>query len=289
MIDALGHDSRSEYVEIFWLPMIGPSCTLAARRLPAWLDAEPAGFKVSVSCLASSLGLGSALGRNAPVNRTLGRLVEFGIARIDGKAFAVRRLFPPLAARQITRIPDHLAELHASQLEGTTTVAAAMAVFVAGHRPTRLITNDPGAAAAVLGITVTAGGAVPSTPVIEQLELSTDPSDDGAITVMDAGRIEQLPGPEERTITVAVVRGPCYLALRPLVGAGGPQPDGIVLVREPGRSLTATDVEDVTGVPVFATVDVSPIVARTIDAGLLVARLRHLDEPARPQPARMAL
>ena len=102
-----------------------------------------------------------------------------------------------------------------------------------------------------------------------------------AFTVMDAGRIEQLPGPEERTITVAVVRGPCYLALRPLVGAGGPQPDGIVLVREPGRSLTATDVEDVTGVPVFATVDVSPIVARTIDAGLLVVRLDHLDEPAR--------
>ena len=42
--------------------------------------------------------------------------------------------------------------------------------------------------------------------------------------------------------------------------------------------MTATDVEDVTGVPVFATVDVSPIVARTIDAGLLVARLHHLDE-----------
>ena len=71
--------------------------------------------------------------------------------------------------------------------------------------------------------------------------------------------------------------------------------------------MTATDVEDVTGVPVFVTVDVSPIVARTIDAGLLVARLHHLDEftalrrwttrqlttnrqrPARPQPARTAL
>ena len=107
--------------EVFWLPMIGPSCTLAARLLAAWLDAEPAGFKVSVSCLASSLGLGSGLGRNAPVNRTLGRLVDFGIARIDGKAFAVRRSFPPLAARQITRITDHLAELHASQLEAAGT------------------------------------------------------------------------------------------------------------------------------------------------------------------------
>ena len=30
--------------------------------------------------------------------------------------------------------------------QGTTTVAAAIAVVAAGHRPTRLITNDPGAA-----------------------------------------------------------------------------------------------------------------------------------------------
>ena len=64
VIDALGHDPRSEYVEIFWLPIIVPSCTLAARRLPAWLDAESSGFKVSVRYLASSLGLGSG-GRNS--------------------------------------------------------------------------------------------------------------------------------------------------------------------------------------------------------------------------------
>ena len=191
--------------------------------------------------------------------------------------------------------------------QGTTTVAAAIAVFAAGHRSTRLMTSDPGAAAAVLGVTVPAGRALLGTPVIERLELATDPVDDDAFTVVDAGRIEQFPASEVRVVTVAVVRGPCYLALRSLVGSGGPQPDGIVLVREPGRSLTATDVEDVTGVPVFVTVDVSPIVARTIDAGLFVARLHHLDEfnalrrwttrqltpnrqrPARPQPARTAL
>ena len=43
VVDALGQDPRSEYAEIFWLPVIGPSCTLAGRRLAAWLDAEPAG------------------------------------------------------------------------------------------------------------------------------------------------------------------------------------------------------------------------------------------------------
>ena len=113
--------------------------------------------------------------------------------------------------------------------QGTTTVAAAMAVFAAGHRPTRLMTSDPGAAAAVLGVTVPVGTALLGTPVIERLELATEPVDVDAFTVVDAGRIEQFPESEVRVVTVAVVRGPCYLALRCLVGAGGPQPDGIVL------------------------------------------------------------
>ena len=77
---------------------------------------------MSVSCLARSLGPG--WGRNAPMIRTLGRLVDFGMARIDGKAFAIRRSFPRLAASQIARLPDHLVELHAEHL-------------AAGHHPGR--------------------------------------------------------------------------------------------------------------------------------------------------------
>ena len=76
-----------------------------------------------------------------------------------------------------------------------------------------------------------------------------------------------------------MLRGPCYLALRSLL-RGQQSPDGIVLLAEPGRSLTARDVEDVTGVPVVARVAVSPTVARTIDAGLLVARLHRLRDLA---------
>ena len=71
-----------------------------------------------MSCLARSLGPG--WGRNAPMIRTLGRLVDFGMARIDGKAFAIRRSFPPLAARQLGRLPDHLVELHAAHLAAGT-------------------------------------------------------------------------------------------------------------------------------------------------------------------------
>jgi hypothetical protein len=64
----------------------------------------------------------------------------------------------------------------------------------------------------------------------------------------------------------------CYLALRRAV-AHPVRPDGVVLVAEPGRALTAIDVEAVLTAPVVAEIAIDPAVARTIDAGLLATRL----------------
>jgi hypothetical protein len=72
-------------------------------------------------------------------------------------------------------------------------------------------------------------------------------------------------------ISLLVVR-PCFLALRRAVAAPV-RPSGVVLVREPGRSLGRRDVEDALQVPVCAEVDLEPAVARAVDAGLLAARL----------------
>jgi hypothetical protein len=161
--------------------------------------------------------------------------------------------------------------------QGTSTVAAAIAVFAAGRRPTRLVSDEPAAMAALLGIATPAP--VGETVVVtDGLELGGS-TDLESFTVVDAGRARPLPA-MERAICLVVVRGPCYLALRHLVNAEGGLPDGIVLAKEAGRSLTAKDVSDVTGVPVVAQIDVTADVARTIDAGLLVARLHRLDELA---------
>lgn len=69
-----------------------------------------------------------------------------------------------------------------------------------------------------------------------------------------------------------LVTRPCFLSLRraltlPL------RPSEVVLLKEPGRALTRSDVEDCVGARVVAEVDVDPLVARAVDAGLLATRL----------------
>ncbi|MCB9371764.1 MAG: hypothetical protein H6518_03175 [Microthrixaceae bacterium] len=76
-----------------------------------------------------------------------------------------------------------------------------------------------------------------------------------------------------------LVTRPCYLALRraahlPL------RPSGVVLVNEPGRALTRTDVEDIVGATVRAEVALDPAVARAVDSGLLASRLPRTLERA---------
>jgi hypothetical protein len=113
VIDALGHDPRSSYVERFWLGILGPSTTWLLRALAAGLDASPDGFALDLPQMAQALGLGSRGGRHSPFVRALTRLCQFDLAeaRPDG-ALAVRRKVPPLNRRQVLRLPPSLAEAH---------------------------------------------------------------------------------------------------------------------------------------------------------------------------------
>jgi hypothetical protein len=73
------------------------------------------------------------------------------------------------------------------------------------------------------------------------------------------------------THSLLVLR-PCYLALRRAVSCPL-RPSAVVLVREEGRALRETDVEDALGVPVTAIVRVTAKVARTVDSGMLASHL----------------
>lgn len=87
------------------------------------------------------------------------------------------------------------------------------------------------------------------------------------------------PAPEGAALAIAaaatrsvLVTRPCFLALRRALAAPL-RPSEVVLVTEPGRSLTRRDVEDCLGAPVVAEVAHDPQVARAVDAGLLATRL----------------
>jgi hypothetical protein len=113
VIDALGFDPRSNYVEKYWLGVLGPSTTWLLRRLAADLEASPAGFELDLAETAYRLGLGARLGRDAPFVRALTRCVQFGMARHEGRdGLGVRRKLPPLNRRQLMRLPPSLQTEH---------------------------------------------------------------------------------------------------------------------------------------------------------------------------------
>ena len=125
VIDALGHDPRSHYVETYWLGILGPSTTWLLRRLVAGLDASPEGFDLPLAETARSLGLGDKGGRHSPFMRALTRLVQFDLAQAQGPVLAVRRKVPPLNRRQVARLPASLQEQHHQMVEADLRTPAA--------------------------------------------------------------------------------------------------------------------------------------------------------------------
>lgn len=96
----------------------------------------------------------------------------------------------------------------------------------------------------------------------------------GRVAVADCGPLSSdaaLTLASEASLSLLVIR-PCYLALRRALAAPI-RPSGVILVNEPHRSLRGSDIEDVLGVPVKATVPWDARIARVVDAGLLGQRI----------------
>jgi hypothetical protein len=102
--------------------------------------------------------------------------------------------------------------------------------------------------------------------------------------VVDAGVVDldspALPLVVEASRSLLVTRA-CYLGLHRALDLPA-VPSGVVLLREPGRTLGRDEVERVTQAPVVADIPVDPAVARAVDAGVLARRLpRALSRPLR--------
>src|SRR4051794_19937744 len=114
VLDDLGHDPRSSYVERFWLGVLGPSSVVFLRRLAAELEASPAGFELPLEETAKTLGLGMKGGRNSPFLRTISRCAQFHLVHLDdaNHTLLARRKLPPLTRGQVTRLPEPLQRQH---------------------------------------------------------------------------------------------------------------------------------------------------------------------------------
>lgn len=114
IVDDIGHDPRSPYVERFWLAILGPSTTFLLRYLVERLDSAPDGFELDLAECAASLGLGRLRAAGAAFPRTVARSCQFGAVRLPGgPVLEVRRRLPPLSARQLRRLPPTGQAAHA--------------------------------------------------------------------------------------------------------------------------------------------------------------------------------
>jgi hypothetical protein len=114
VIDQVGYDPRSRYVERFWLGILGPSATWLMRYLVDLLDHAPDGYPLDLDECATALGLGRYRGSNGAFARTIARCCQFGTSRLAGACtLEVRRRLPPLTRRQVNRLSPVLQAEHA--------------------------------------------------------------------------------------------------------------------------------------------------------------------------------
>ena len=119
-----GFGVTDDYVETFWLSTLGPTAAWLLRRLVAVQSDRPTSVRLDVAELSASLGIGSPQDRLTPLAKALDRLVMFGVAQVRRDRLAVRFFLPPLASKQIDRLPPHLQRSHDAWMSGRREVEA---------------------------------------------------------------------------------------------------------------------------------------------------------------------
>ena len=112
VVDSVGFDVRSLYVELFWLNVLGPTATWTLRRLAHGLERYPLGYELDLVETASMLGLAYSPTTSNSFGRALQRCAMFGMSQPVEGALAVRRRVPPVAARHLARMPEALRGMH---------------------------------------------------------------------------------------------------------------------------------------------------------------------------------
>lgn len=116
IVEANGFPICSQYVDTFWLPVLGPSSISLLRHLSYQFAGSGDPYVVEAEVLGKCLGLGG-VGRNAPLHRTLHRVVKFAGGVKEGpSSWRFRTHLAPLSRRALSRLPIELQAVHAEAL-----------------------------------------------------------------------------------------------------------------------------------------------------------------------------
>jgi hypothetical protein len=129
-VDRVGHDPRGDYVERFWLAVLGPSTTWLVRSLAWGFAAAPDGFALDLLETARALGISEKMGRNSPFVRSVTRACQFDLASIDSihpsgrPILRARTTLPWLSRRLAGSLPPTLRAEHQLWIEASAATAA---------------------------------------------------------------------------------------------------------------------------------------------------------------------
>ena len=116
VVESRGFAVNDPYIEMFWLPVLGPTATWLYRRLVSGVLHSPSGYTINMDELARTIGVAYTQGRHNPFVRALQRCVMFGVAEHIAiqpiRTLAVRKSLPALPQRHLGRLPNQLQIAH---------------------------------------------------------------------------------------------------------------------------------------------------------------------------------
>jgi hypothetical protein len=141
-LERVGFPLGHPYVERVYCSVLGPSSVLLLRRAGELFAEHPQGARVDLVDLSRSLGLGvradaDDIGRNAPLRRTMERLVQFRMAKwLGDDRLGVHPKLPALERHRAARLPEPVQADHhrllTSHLDGLVARAEGRVVEPAG-------------------------------------------------------------------------------------------------------------------------------------------------------------
>lgn len=109
VVDDYGLAANGDYSRTLWLPIIGPTSWLLWGSLAARLPEDGSALACDVRELAEELGVAPMVSKNARLPRSVVRLTTAKLLHGRDGEYRVRLCAPLVTARQLAKLPDHIA------------------------------------------------------------------------------------------------------------------------------------------------------------------------------------